>query len=393
MGWYQRRVHGEIFPDCHSSKMRSLTALLVIGCVAAGSIRPYSWTPSKEYKYKYSTQVLTGIPELNEQFSGLRLVSYVRVQPKQDYTLRIKLEEPKLITYNDILELDERYLPTEGREEPIPGHMKSWLETPFTIFHKRGIVEKIQVEKSEPEFIVNLKKALVSQLQFDLSEAKLEGAETGRELEPIPTFKVNETTILGECETIYTISKLPEMTTHEYEGEGSVCKGKQHYKILKTKNLESCSIHPVYHESYGVLPKPEGTNSTFLPEQSSFTKTIICGTLEDYYIKNTTTANEIVSSTSGVFENKEKIYTSTSTILELESVERAQREIPVPSSPKGYPSLVFEYTYKTQSSQELEPHMLVPLPDRTSAPTLLRHTRVSQETLKEKLIRTFTEII
>merc|ERR1712142_379558 len=93
MGWYQRRVHGEIFPDCHSSKMRSLTALLVIGCVAAGSIRPYSWTPSKEYKYKYSTQVLTGIPELNEQFSGLRLVSYVRVQPKQDYTLRIKLEE------------------------------------------------------------------------------------------------------------------------------------------------------------------------------------------------------------------------------------------------------------------------------------------------------------
>merc|ERR1711887_348078 len=230
-------------------------------------------------------------------------------------------------------------------------------------------------------------------LQYDLSEAKLEGAETGRELEPIPTFKVNETTILGECETIYTISKLPEMTTHEYEGEGSVCKGKQHYEILKTKNLESYSIHPVYHESYGVLPKPEGTNSTFLPEQSSFTKTIICGTLEDYYIKNTTTANEIVSSTSGVFENKEKIYTSTSTILELESVERAQREIPVPSSPKGYPSLVFEYTYKTHSSQELEPHMLVPLPDLTSAPTLLRHTRVSQETLKEKLIRTFTEII
>merc|ERR1711863_218859 len=384
---------GQIFPDCSISNMRSLTALLVIGCVAASSIRPYSWTPSKEYKYKYSTQVLTGIPELNEQFSGLRLVTYVRVQPKQDYTLRIKLEEPKLITYNDVLELDERYLPTEGREEPIPSHMKSWLETPFTIFHKRGIVEKIQVEKSEPEFIVNLKKALVSQLQYDLSEAKLERAETGRELEPIPTFKVNETTILGECETIYTISKLPEMTTHEYEGEGSVCKGKQHYEILKTKNLESCSIHPVYHESYGVLPKPEGTNSTFLPEQSSFTKTIICGTLEDYYIKNTTTVNEIVSSTSGVFDNREKVYTSTSTILDLESVERAQEEIPVPSSPKGYPSLVFEYTYKTHSSQELEPHMLVPLPDLTSAPTLLRHTRVSQETLKEKLIRTFTEII
>merc|ERR1712042_287381 len=93
------------------------------------------------------------------------------------------------------------------------------------------------------------------------------------------------------------------------------------------------------------------------------------------------------------FDNREKVYTSTSTILDLESVEEAQEEIPVPSSPKGYPSLVFEYTYKTHSSQELEPHMLVPLPDLTSAPTLLCHTRVSQETLKEKLIRTFTEII
>merc|ERR1712228_449590 len=93
--------------------------------------------------------------------------------------------------------------------------------------------------------------------------------------------------------------------------------GKQHYEILKTKNLESCSIHPVYHESYGVLPKPEGTNSTFLPEQSSFTKTIICGTLEDYHIKNTTTANEIVSSTSGVFDKKKKKKKKKKKVLSL----------------------------------------------------------------------------
>merc|ERR1711915_846798 len=159
--------------------------------------------------------------------------------------------------------LDERFIPTEGREEEIPSHMKRWLETPFTIYHKSGVVEKIQVDQNEPEFIVNLKKALVSQLQYDLSEAKLEENETGRDtLEPIPVFKVNETTILGECETIYTISKLPLITTYEYEGEESVCKGKEHYQILKTKNLESCSRHPIYYKTFGIEPRLNGLNTT-----------------------------------------------------------------------------------------------------------------------------------
>merc|ERR1712042_157632 len=93
------------------------------------------------------------------------------------------------------------------------------------------------------------------------------------------------------------------------------------------------------------------------------------------------------------FDNREKVYTSTSTILDLESVEEAQEEIPVPSSPKGYPSLVFEYTYKTSSSREYEPHMLVPLPNLTSAPKLLRTSTTSQGELKAKLVKIFSKII
>merc|ERR550519_1224162 len=292
----------------------------------------------------------------------------------------------------------KKYIPHEGHEEEIPSHMRTWLETPFTIYHKRGVVEKVEVAETEPEYIVNLKKGLVSQLQYDLSEAKLEENESRSDsFEPIPVFKTNETTILGECETIYTISKLPEWTTTEYEVEGSPCRGKQHYVILKSKNLESCSIHPVYHKSYGLLPRPEGTNTTFMPEQSSLTRTIICGTLEDYVIKNTTTTNDILSSPTGIFETKDKVHTSTYTILDLESVERIEREIPKPSSPKSYPSLVFEYTYKSlpesSGTSRYEPVGEAPLPDLTSAPSILRHSSVSQEDLKEKIVKIFTEII
>merc|ERR1719187_3166803 len=154
--------------------MRFLAAFLIVGFAASSSTRPYSWTPSQEYTYKYTTQVLNGIPELKSQFSGLRLISTVRIQPKQDYTLRIKIEDPKIVTYNDVIEWTERYVPKEGRVEEIPSKMKTLLETPFIVFHKRGIVEKIQVAQNEPEYIVNLKKGLVSQLQYDLTKAKPE---------------------------------------------------------------------------------------------------------------------------------------------------------------------------------------------------------------------------
>ena len=68
-------------------------------------------------------------------------------------------------------------------------------------------------------------------------------------------FQTNETSILGECETIYTIAKLPghlvvELQENELQRD-STCEGKEHFEIIKTKNLDNCSDRPVYHKSVG----------------------------------------------------------------------------------------------------------------------------------------------
>jgi len=110
--------------------MRSHYALLLISCVAASAIKPFSWSTSKEYRYKYSSQVLTGIPEINKQFSGVRLTSEVRIQPKHDSTCIIKIESPKIVSYNDEdMEITGDWTPkeTHGKVEEVSETIKTGL--------------------------------------------------------------------------------------------------------------------------------------------------------------------------------------------------------------------------------------------------------------------------
>merc|ERR1712200_238348 len=188
-------------------KMRSLSAILFVGCVAAAAIQPYSWTPSKEFRYKYSAQVSSGIPELNNQFSGVRFNSEVLIQPHEDSTCLIKIENVELTSYNeDGLEMTHDWTPKEkhGEREEIPSSIKSQIETPFVVF---------------------LKKALVSKLQNDISKSMERHSQQRNQVQrrtdesTLPTFKTKESSILGECETIYSISRLPEHLRIAFEEE------------------------------------------------------------------------------------------------------------------------------------------------------------------------------
>ena len=404
--------------------MRSLIALIALGCVAAGSIQTYGWSPSQEYRYTYSSQVLTGIPELNNQYSGVRLTAQVRIQPRRDSTCRIQLEQPRFVTYNEVIEFRGEHISSEGRQEEIPSHLKTWLEKPFTVFHKRGLVEKLETENGEPEFIVNLKKALTSQLQQDLSKAEsVRGqnqVQSVRSEEVLPVFTSHEASIMGKCETEYTISMLPEYLVREFEereGEeesSKVCEGKEYYQIIKSKNLDRCTERPIYHESYGIWSKNDGSESSSLPSQSSLTKTIICGSLNDHVIRKVVTENRIISSAAGRFESNEKLEVSSVSTLKLETVEERKEEISGPSSPKEYASLVYEYpSGSTTSSRSLKQEQIqqqqqqqqqqqwqgaqleshAPVPDMTSAPKHVIPRTESERELKQMVVEIFTEIV
>merc|ERR1712212_657660 len=351
-------------------KMRSLSAILFVGCVAAAAIQPYSWTPSKEYRYKYSAQVLSGIPELNNQFSGVRFNSEVLIQPQEDSTCLIKIENVELTSYNEEgLEMTHDWTPKEkhGEREEIPSSIKSQIETPFVVFHKKGKVEMIETELGESESIINIKKALVSKLQNDISKSMERHSQQRNQVQrrtdesPLPTFKTKESSILGECETIYSISRLPEHLRIAFEEEEkhrstspveNECEGKEYYEILKSRDLNECSERPVYHRTYGMQYRTTGSGSASKPIQSSTTRMILCGTLENHIIRKISTEYKVLVSSAGELKSKEMIEVSSTSTLTLLSVGTADRELSRPALPKRHSSLIYRYPQESHSLRQ-----------------------------------------
>merc|ERR1711887_263121 len=349
-------------------KMRSLSAILFVDCVAAAAIQPYSWTPSKEYRYKYSAQVLSGIPELNNQFSGVRFNSEVLIQPQEDSTCLIKIENVELTSYNEEgLEMTHDWTPKEkhGEREEIPSSIKSQIETPFVVFHKKGKVEMIETELGESES--NINKALVSKLQNDISKSMERYSQQRNQVQrrtdesPLPTFKTKESSILGECETIYSISRLPEHLRIAFEEEEkhrsiapekNECEGKEYYEILKSRDLNECSERPVYHRTYGMQYRTTGSGSASKPIQSSTTRMILCGTLENNIIRKISTEYKVLVSSAGELKSKEMIEVSSTSTLTLLSVGTVERELSRPALPKRHSSLIYRYPQESHSLRQ-----------------------------------------
>lgn len=76
-----------------------------VGVALSGSTSYYGWTPEHEFTYRFESQVLSGIPEINNQYSGLKLSSEIIVQSKSDYSLIVKIVNPKFIVVNQELQV------------------------------------------------------------------------------------------------------------------------------------------------------------------------------------------------------------------------------------------------------------------------------------------------
>ena len=309
---------------------------------------------------------------------------------------------------------------SNDNEEDIPSSMRGWMEAPFKVYQKNGLVEKIETRADEPEFIVNMKKSLMSQLQLDISN-------TGRTLEQnqiqrgqpidIPIFKSMESSILGECETIYSINKLPaylvlemeekERNTSERRAEDSnemrgesLCQGRDYYEIIKTKNLDNCKERPVFHNTFGLWSKSDGSMSSSVPSHSSVTRTIICGSTDSFVIRKSVTENEIQASALGHKESKAKLEIKSTSVLRLKSIGQVSEQISEPSSPKSYPSLVYEYGNGWMSPESLrrqvaqnERKEFAPMPEMSSSPVHALPRSLSKNEIKDEIVSAIEDLV
>jgi len=148
-----------------------------VGAALCNSTNYYGWTPNRELTYRFETQILSGIPEINRaQVAGIRFSAVARVQTFADYSLRVQFEDTKYWTINGEVNLSEKHRLHKGsetehssQETQIPEHFKKYLESPFAVHHKRGLVQKFFVDRKEPTFVSNIKRSFLSQIQLDLS--------------------------------------------------------------------------------------------------------------------------------------------------------------------------------------------------------------------------------
>ncbi|QQP37548.1 Vitellogenin 1, partial [Caligus rogercresseyi] len=132
-------------------------------CCSRASTSFYGWAPSKEYVYHFETQMLNGIPEIRSQYSGLKLSAN---PPHSDRGAPLRDCESRDPSIDGHL-----YVPMSNSEE-LPGIVYKSLVAPFEVHLKRGVVESLFVEKDEPVVVSNLKKAILSQIQTDITGSR-----------------------------------------------------------------------------------------------------------------------------------------------------------------------------------------------------------------------------
>ena len=78
------------------------------------------WETGKEYVYRYSGRLLTGIPELADVYSGVGINCTVYLQRKEGNTFYMSIKDPKYVRVNERLESDSSHGRNNWRELRLP---------------------------------------------------------------------------------------------------------------------------------------------------------------------------------------------------------------------------------------------------------------------------------
>ncbi|TRY72544.1 hypothetical protein TCAL_06577 [Tigriopus californicus] len=416
--------------------MKSIIALALFVSVAlCNSTAHYGWIPNHELTFRWTTSQITGLEDIRAQYGGMELSSIIRVQVFSDYSLRIKFENSKFGVVNkDLPIVHGRPQIPEGSQE-LPEEFRRPLETAFMVHLKAGVIENLFVERDEPVVVTNIKKALLSQLQMDLSASRRQDIGSNEISKSImsderPTFfTTEESSILGDCETIYTVNPLSKYQANELESrwieverelrelgilsgpksEGDeACRGKTYYEVTKTRNFDNCRERPVFQQWIGLKSSCDVTKSNCkdMFTHLSSTRYIVCGSEEQFYIREANTENSIVSQPIGW--NTEETLKSTARItLVLIKVKSGDfTPVPKPNQPKEKKSLVYQYPKANdrlspeEATREVVPGTegqspfmpILPKPDMRSASNLIPNP-IAKNELKTKIVEEIKDIV
>jgi len=178
----------------------------------------FAWKTGKTYTYAVRGRLMTGISEINTQYSGMEMDYKMILTVLDKNTILLKPTEFRILEVHDKLFGGWRDAELKGeRVVDMKPEFLRFLESPIELTLNRGVVETIKVEKELPVWAVNIKKAQVSHFVLDTTGVRtvLEG-NLNRDVKHLhqdyPTlesgrfYETLEKTVHGECKTYYTVS-------------------------------------------------------------------------------------------------------------------------------------------------------------------------------------------
>ncbi|RWS27858.1 vitellogenin-like protein [Leptotrombidium deliense] len=201
------------------------------------------------YVYDYRSQILTGIPELDNQYSGFELTADLLIQARTAGGLVVmKLNDVKVARLNDAvssnleedIEMVHRYNKEYQRE----------LTKPIRFIHENGKVLAFEADRSEPEWSLNIKKSILSLFNVNLQPKKIMRQGSSYAIQKPISYKdltyygLYERGVAGICETIYEVKHMPD--PEDPFGDKAFV-----LNVTKTRNYDNCLTEPtIVHENF-----------------------------------------------------------------------------------------------------------------------------------------------
>jgi len=258
-------------------------------------VRETVFRSGREYKYLYNGQVLTGIPGSSVQHAGSRIQALVTLQFLTETRVLMKLSNIRMGRTNADIPFPRQNLPFRVFDEiDIQSKLENKLEKPVEFSYTNGLIHDLILENGELPWSVNIKRAVLNMLQVNMKEKnRIETEEhqilnqlrqDSSEVTPRRSryFRVHETSIEGECDTVYEIGKRP---TEESESEVSVL------NVTKSIDFETCTKRPQIKYNWRFQDEcptcePKYDDEEEVVKSSTVVKFNITGTRDSFMIES-----------------------------------------------------------------------------------------------------------
>merc|ERR1711899_261495 len=237
---------------------------------------------------------------------------------------------------------------TTAMAEVAP-EIKAILEKPIIIEIIQGEIRNAKISGAEPEWSVNMKKALALLFQTKIDSASWLPTEENQIVTSYSDnfWKTKEQGIDGICEVTYQINELPHYMVHdrpELVPRPELCEGKKFFEVIKTKNVDNCDRVASFY-SY----KP-GHFQTMAITRTSHTHVLACGTRGNMVIQTIINQGELNQDLLQL--NTERIVSGNLQTLRLKEIKTVA-PVPAPSDLKVLKNMMYEYTYKSYEQDQV----------------------------------------